>query len=118
MRYRVNRMKETPREHFRWAAHTGGAAIVKPRDYDPAEELEAASPYALWKLLAAGDSPLRPGDLLETLGEDGSTLSLQITKYIGFEPAQWFVPEPKPDAIPSASTHESAIENINSPSVT
>ncbi|MDQ2775560.1 MAG: hypothetical protein M3Y57_11690 [Acidobacteriota bacterium] len=117
MRYRIHRMKETPREHFRWAAHTGGVAIVKPRDYDAAEEREAASPYALWKLLAAGESPLWPGDLLESLAEDGSASSLQIAKYIGFEPAQWFVPEPKPDPIPSAHPYEPAIENINSPSV-
>jgi hypothetical protein len=111
-------MKETPREHFRWAAHTGGTAIVKSRDYEAEEEVEAPSPYALWKAFASGEAPLRPGDLLEGIAEDGSAVSLQIAKYIGFEPAQWFVPEAKPEtAMSSPATYEAAPENINSPYV-
>jgi hypothetical protein len=35
------------------------------------------------------------GDILET--EDGQ---LRICKYVGFEPAQWVLPEPKPHAEP------------------
>ncbi|MGC2657036.1 MAG: hypothetical protein WA324_03590 [Bryobacteraceae bacterium] len=94
-RYRVHRMKELPREQFRWAAHTGGLATVKPKDYEPAEEVQAPTPYALWKQFQANGAPLRPGDVLETL-EDGAVQGqLQITKYIGFEAARWYIPEPK-----------------------
>jgi hypothetical protein len=97
--YRVHRIKESPKEHFRWAAHTGGLAIVKPKDYEPGGEVESQSPYALWKELQDSGSPhkerpLAPGDLLEVIQPDG-TDGLFITKYIGFEPAKWFVPELK-----------------------
>ncbi len=117
MRYRIYRIKKTPGEHFRWAAHTGGVAIVKLRDYDPLEEMDAASPYALWKLLGVSGAALRPGDLLETVSENGSASGLQITKYIGFEPAQWFIPESKPDSITPEIAYEATPEKINSPSV-
>jgi hypothetical protein len=96
-RYRIHWIRETPRENFRWAAHTGGLAIVKPKDYDAGEEVDAATPYAAWKLLMAEGRPLRPGDLLETVAVEGASGELQITKYIGFEPAKWYVPEPKPE---------------------
>ena len=99
-RYRVHRMKEIPREQFRWAAHTGGLATVKPKDYVAVEEAEAPTPYALWKQLQATGSPLHPGDLLELVREDDAPGTLQITKYIGFEAAQWYVPEPKPATPP------------------
>jgi hypothetical protein len=105
MRYRVHRIKDQPGEHFRWAAHTGGLATVKPKDYEPASEgetIEAVSPYAAWKQLAGQNMPLRPGDLLEAL-DPVSGPALQIAKYIGFESAQWFVPEPKPES--SAAVH-------------
>lgn len=94
-RYRIHRMKDTPREHFRWAIHTGGLTVVKLKDYDRSQELEAATPYSLWKTLEQESDPLRPGDLLELVQPDGSAGQLQITKYIGFEPAQWYVPEPR-----------------------
>lgn len=97
MRYRIHRIKESQKEHFRWAPHTGGAASAKPRDYEPAEEVEAASPYAAWKMLAQS-APLCPGDILETLDGDNRPVRLEIFKYIGFEPAAWFVPEPKAEA--------------------
>ena len=42
----------------------------------------------------SGD-PLAVGDLLET--GDGQ---LRICKYVGFEPAQWVLPEPKHQAEP------------------
>jgi hypothetical protein len=93
MRYRIHRIKETPGESFRWAQHTGGEAIVKPKDYDPGEELEAPSTYAAWKLMNERGQALRPGDLLENL--DTPSQPLEIAKYIGFEPAQWLVPDPK-----------------------
>jgi hypothetical protein len=91
-------MKQGPREHFRWAPHTGGLAVAKPRDYEVGEELDAVSAYDAWKRCAAGE-PLRPGDLLESLDENGSALHLEIYKYIGFEPAAWFVPETKGEPV-------------------
>jgi hypothetical protein len=94
--YRIHRIKDTPREAFRWAAHTGGIAVVKPKDYDFSGEVEAVTPYAAWKMLASEDQPLRPGDLLESISLEGQPLDLRIAKYIGFEPAQWWNPEPKP----------------------
>jgi hypothetical protein len=107
-RYRIHRMKDTPRENFRWAPHTSGLAIVKPKDYERHEDLEAATPYAAWKELQAAGRSLQPGDLLEVCGEHvnvDSSLPAQsspdgqllILKYIGFEPAGWFVPAAKPD---------------------
>jgi hypothetical protein len=96
-RYRIHRIKDTPKETLRWAAHTGGLAIVKPKDYEAGSEVEAASAYAAWHVLQASAEPLRPGDVLELLTEDGSTGALQIAKYTGFDAAKWFVPEPKPD---------------------
>jgi hypothetical protein len=98
-RYRIHRLKDSQKEHFRWSAHTGGLAIVKAKDYEPGGEVESHSPYALWKELQDGGSnqpekPLSAGDLLETIDAD-SPSRLFITKYIGFEPAQWFVPEVK-----------------------
>jgi hypothetical protein len=98
-RYRVHRLRESQKEHFRWSAHTGGLAIVKPKDYEAGGEVESQSPYSLWKELQDPDSsqaegPLSPGDLLETIESEGPG-RLFISKYIGFEPAQWFVPELK-----------------------
>jgi len=101
-RYRVHRIKESQKEHFRWAAHTGGLAIVKLKDYEPGGEVESLTPYSLWKELQHSGSPhhekpLSPGDILETVENDGPG-RLFIAKYIGFEPAQWFVPEVLPSA--------------------
>ncbi len=114
-RYRVHRMKETPRETFRWAAHTGGIAIVKPKDYDAAAEWEAATPYALWKHLLSEGTALRTGDLVETLSADGAPGELQIAKYIGFEPAKWYVPEPRSDTAAAAEIPESGAQDRVSP---
>ncbi len=98
-RYRIHRMKEAPRENFRWAPHTGGLAIVKPKDYDFSGEAEGPTPYAVWKMLIAGDNNLRPGDLLELTTSGSASGELQIAKYIGFEPAKWYVPEQKTDLV-------------------
>jgi hypothetical protein len=95
--YRIHRMKPNPREAFRWAAHTGGTAVVKERDYEAGEEVEAATPYAAWKQLGLTVFPLEPGDLLQDAAH-----KLLILKYIGFEPAEWFRPEPKPEFLPAA----------------
>ncbi len=102
--FRIHRIKQSAGEAFRWAAHTGGLAIVKERDYERGEDLDAASLYAAWKSLTSSKRPFVAGDLFED--ESGK---LHILKYIGFEPAQWFVPEPKgahnitPLAAPEAS---------------
>jgi hypothetical protein len=97
-RYRVHRLKEVPRENFRWAPHTGGLAIVKSKDYELDGEVEASSPYAVWKALLAENRALRPGDLLEIGQVDDAPGQLYIAKYIGFEPASWHVPEPRLDS--------------------
>jgi len=94
-RFRIHRIRETVREQFRWAAHTGGTAAVKQKDYDVDSELEAITPYALWSSMKAEGKNLYPGDVLETIHEDGTQGDLQIFKYIGFEPAKWWTPEPK-----------------------
>jgi hypothetical protein len=109
-RYRIHRIKETPKETFRWSAHTGGLAIVKPKDYDADIDVEAASPYSAWRQLR-GSEPLFAGDLLEALPADGSAGSLQIVKFTGFEPAKWFVPEAKAETslpVSSPSTQPEA----------
>lgn len=100
MLYRIHRIKETPHEHFRWAAHTGGLAIVKQKDYEVKGEVEAASPYAGWKALSAQGDALRTGDLLEEISPDGVSGTLHIAKYVGFDIATWFVAEPKPENQP------------------
>jgi len=97
-------MRDIPRENFRWAAHTGGLAILKPKDYELGEEISAANPYECWRTALARGTPLRPGDVLQVienpeLGLQSSAGELFVTKYIGFEPAQWFVPEPKPNEL-------------------
>jgi hypothetical protein len=91
--FQIHRLKETPRQQFRWAPHTIGVTIVKPKDYEKGAVVEAASPYALWLSLRDTETPLEVGDLLELEGGE-----LRIFKYIGFEEARWYVPEPAPSA--------------------
>ena len=91
--YQIHRMKDLPRQQFRWAPHTSGVTVVKLKDYEPKHEdsglvVEAPSPYAAWVALRGSDTPLDIGDILETEGE------LRILKYVGFEEARWYVPEP------------------------
>ena len=86
--YRIHRLKESQRKHFRWAPHTSGATSVKPADYIEEGLTEATTPYAAWFHLKEGKRPLEVGDLLENL--DGE---LCICKYVGFEQARWVVPE-------------------------
>ena len=83
-------MKDSPRQQFRWAPHVAGCAALKPKDYEPQGQVEALHEYDAWQTLRASAEPLQVGDLLET--EDGQ---LRICKYVGFEPAQWVLPEPK-----------------------
>ena len=63
---------------------------MKPRDYEPCGQVEALHEYDAWRMLRDSGKPLEVGDLLE--GADGQ---LRICKYVGFEPAQWVLPESK-----------------------
>ena len=92
--FRIHRMKEAPRQQFRWAPHVSGAASVKLKDYEPAEEVDAENEYAAWQLLRTSEKPLEVGDLLETPAAE-----LRLCKYVGFDEAQWFIPAPPPQHI-------------------
>ena len=96
--YQLHRLKEAQQQQFRWAPHTSGVSIVKPKDYDSGETVDAESPYAAWEQLRRGTVPLRLGDVLE-----GPNSELRIFKYIGFEEARWWVPEPAPGPVPQAA---------------
>jgi hypothetical protein len=110
--YQIHRLKETPRQQFRWAPHTPGVTIVKVKDYEPGSIVEAASPYALWLALRESDNALAVGDVIEVVGDvievvgdrggvagESPGAKLRILKYIGFEEARWYVPEPAPGAV-------------------
>jgi hypothetical protein len=88
--YRIYRMKDSPRQQFRWAPHVSGCASLKPKDYEQGGQIEALHEYDAWLKLRERNEALQVGDLLET--ED---LRLSICKYVGFEPAQWVLPEGK-----------------------
>jgi len=96
--YRIYRMKDAPRQHFRAAPHVSGAADVKHKDYEDGGQIEAANEYAAWENLRASEKPLEIGDLLEI--ESGE---LRICKYIGFEAAAWVLPVVTPSPAPAAS---------------
>jgi hypothetical protein len=102
--FKIHRMKDPAQQHFRWAAHTTGETLVKPKDYALSGEIEAESPYAAWTLLRESGNPLRVGDLLEI--ESGG---LRICKYVGFEEARWAIPEIRPSGSerPATSNEES-----------
>jgi hypothetical protein len=93
--YRVLRMKDAPRQQFRWAPHVSGPASAKPRDFEPQGQVEALHEYDAWRILREEGAPLEVGDVLET--EDGK---LRICKYVGFEPVQWLIPEVKAHPMP------------------
>lgn len=91
--YRIYRMKDSPRQQFRWAPHVSGCAAVKPRDFEPAGQVDALHEYDAWRALRDSGDALLVGDLLE--GEDGQ---LRICKYVGFEPASWVLPQPRAES--------------------
>lgn len=99
--FRIFRIRENPSQHFRWAPHLSGATQIKRRDYDEGGRIEAANEYAAWSALRDTDDALRVGDVLEA--EAGGLLS--ICKYVGFDRAEWIVPEVKTglEAAPAAS---------------
>ena len=91
----IHRLKDHLHQSFRLAPHVSGTAHVKPRDYDSAEPLEsidAATPTPPSSPSKTRKAPLLPGDLLEA--ENGV---LRIYKFVGFEEAQWVLPEAKPE---------------------
>jgi hypothetical protein len=97
--YRIYRMKDSPRQQFRWAPHVSGCASVKPRDYEQSGEIESLHEYDAWRLLRDSGTPLAVGDLLEH--PEGH---LRICKYVGFEPAQWILPETKQQQDPEPAS--------------
>lgn len=101
--YRIYRMKDSPRQHFRWAPHVSGCASLKPKDYEQRGEVDALHEYDAWRLLRESGDPLAIGDLLEV--EHGP---LRICKYVGFEPAQWVLPEIRQPAGPLPAEPEPA----------
>ncbi len=105
--FRIHRMKDAPRQQFRWAPHVSGVANARPKDYEPSNEVEAENEYAAWSLLRGSERPVQIGDILEM--PDGR---LRICKYVGFEDARWFVPEPVTGsgtvAVPTVMEAESA----------
>ena len=76
--YRVFRMKDSPRQQFRWAPHVSGPANAKPKDFEPAGQVEALHEYDAWRVLRESGEPLVVGDLLET--EDGQLAHLQVRR--------------------------------------
>jgi hypothetical protein len=101
--YRVYRMKEAPRQHFRWAPHVSGAASVKRKEYEESVQIEAANEYAAWEQMRTSEQPLAVGDLLET-----DAGALRICKYIGFEAADWVLPPAEPGAAQDGEVAASA----------
>jgi hypothetical protein len=99
--YRVHRLKDHLRASFRSAPHVIGTASIKPGHYEPGGSIEAPSPYAAFFAMRDAGTPLSVGDLLEA--ENGA---LRICKFVGFEEANWVVPETKPE-----SAHDSKPES-------
>ena len=109
-RYRIYYLKESQRPHFRNGPPAPGPLKLKMKDYQPGGAIEAATPYAAWKQLREQEgeaAPIQVGDVLEA-----DTGALLVCKYVGFEPAEWFVleapgasgPEGIPDGPPPAAT--------------
>lgn len=102
--FRIYRMKDSPRQQFKWAPHVSGCASLKPKDYEQRGQVEALHEYDAWLQLRDSGDALGVGDLLES--EDGQ--QLRICKYVGFEPAQWVLPEPRREAEPAPAEQPTA----------
>jgi hypothetical protein len=89
--YRVFRLKENLRAHFRQLPHLSGTAPLKLKDYVEAIEVTASNRYAAWHLMKNTNDPLQIGDAIV---EDAA--ALYVVKFVGLEPAEWIVPEVKP----------------------
>ena len=103
--FRIHRLRDHLRQPFRFAPHVSGTASIKPRDYLPGETAQASSPYSLYFELRNSGTPLEPGDVLET-----ETGGLRIFKFVGFEEAQWVIPEPKTEGAAEDSAAAVAVE--------
>ena len=88
--YRVFRLKENLRAHFRQLPHLSGTAQLKVRDYVEGVEVTAGNRYAAWMELRGTNDPMLVGDVLV---EDGA--GIYIMKFVGLEPAEWVLPEVK-----------------------
>jgi hypothetical protein len=104
--YRIHRLKDHLRQHFRFAPHVSGMALVKPRDYELGDSVVAPTPYAAYFERKDSAEPLVPGDLLEA-AEQGD---LRIFKFVGFEEAQWVLPEPALQEATASAPQETALK--------
>ena len=57
--YGIYRMKDSPRQQFRWGPHVSGCANVKPKDYEESGSIEAENEYHAWRLLHDSERPLQ-----------------------------------------------------------
>ena len=89
--YKVFRLKENLRAHFRQLPHLSGTAPLKLRDYVEGVEVTAGNRYAAWMELKNTNDPLQVGDAMV---EDGANVF--VVKFVGLEPAEWIVTELKP----------------------
>jgi hypothetical protein len=96
--YRIHRLKDHLRQQFRAAPHVIGTASIKPGHYEPGGEISAPTPYAAFFELRDAGKPLQVGDLLEA--ENGD---LRICKFVGFEEANWVLPDVSPDGKPEGN---------------
>ncbi len=99
--YRIHRLKDHLRQGFRSAPHVSGAAQLRPRDYELADQVEAPSPYAAFLNMRNSGRPLEVGDVLED--ENGA---LRICKFVGFEEAHFVIPEAKTAELPGVTPVE------------
>ena len=83
------------------------AGIEQPARVRRADRCESAVDRRVARGVGVSEQPLRVGDLLET--EDGQ---LRICKYVGFEPAQWVVPEPRPHHEPESAAPTPAVQEL------
>ncbi len=60
--------------------------------------------------MAGEEYPLLPGDVLETIQPEIIAGTLQLFKYIGFEPAQWLTSEMQQTAENPAQSSVRALE--------
>ena len=90
--YRVFRLKENLKAHFRALPHLSGVTQLKPNNYVEAIEVVATNRYAAWQQLRATNDPIEIGDALV---EDAT--AVYVMKFVGLEPAEWLVPEVKPE---------------------
>ncbi len=89
--YKVFRLKDNLRAHFRQLPHLSGTAQLKLKDYVEGVEVNAGNRYAAWMEMKNTNDPLQVGDALV---EDGA--AVYVVKFVGLEPAEWVVPELKP----------------------